>query len=114
MRERQGPFAVPGEHRLGVGQHGRSGGGVAGVTDGDIPRQVAEHSLIEDVGDQPHPAVRPRHAFPVDGYDPGGLLPPVLQAIETEIRDAGRVRDAGDADDATHRLVSLPCAGEVP
>src|SRR5207249_8503307 len=51
------------------------------------------------------------HAFPIQSHHPRGLLPPMLQAIETEVGDAGCVGNAGDADDAAHFAVNLPCVG---
>jgi len=111
VRECQGPFAVAGEHRLSVGEDGGAGGGVAGVADRDVARQIAQDSLIEDVRDEPHAAVGSRHAFPIHSHHPRGLLPPMLQAVETEVCDAGCVGNAGDADDAAHFAVNLPCVG---
>ena len=108
VRERQRTFAVPGEHGLRVREHRRSSGGVAGVTDGDVPRQVGHDALAENVGDEPHTAMGSGHPFRVHRYDPGGLLPSMLQAVEAEVGDSRRVGDAGDTDDAAHRAGQSP------
>src|SRR5207247_1550426 len=73
----------------------------------DVPaRRVAAAQTNE-----PHAAVGSRHAFPIHRHHPAGLLPPVLQAIEAEVGDAGCVGNAGDADDAAHLSVSPPSVG---
>src|SRR3989441_922176 len=113
-RYREGPLAVTGEHRLGVGEHGGAGGRVPRVADRDVARQIVQHPFTEDVRDEPHAAVRAGDALTVHRHHPRRLLPAVLQAVEAEIGDAGCVGNAGDADDAAHPSVSLPCVGGSP
>ena len=109
--EGERPFAVAREHRLGVGQHGRARGRVAGVPDRDVTGQAAQDPFGEEIRDEAHAAVRPGFASGVQRDDAGRLLSPVLQAVQTQIRDAGRVGDTCNADDAAHVAFSLPCDG---
>ncbi len=84
---------------LGVDEHGGAGGGIAHVADGQMPRKLIQECRVEDLGHQPQ---APVHAdpFAVAGDDAAGLLAPVLEGVEAEVGDAGRVGVAVDAEDA--------------
>src|SRR2546430_3959539 len=82
-----------------------------GVPDGDVARKLAQDLLVEHVGDEPHSAVGACDALTVHSDDPGRLLAAVLQAVQAQVGDAGSVGNSGDADDAAHLVVSLPCDG---
>ena len=55
--------------------------------------------MVEDFGHQAQAPVL-AHAAAVAGDDAAGLLAPVLQGVEAEIGEPGRVRVAVDAEDA--------------
>ena len=84
---------------LGVDEHGGAGGGIAHVADGQIPRELIQDPGVEDLGHQPQ---APVHAdpFAVAGDDAAGLLAPVLEGVEAEIGDPGRVGMPVNAEDA--------------
>ena len=84
---------------LGVDEHGGAGGGIAHVADGQMPRELIQELRVEDLG---HQAQAPVHgdAFAVAGDDAAGLLAAVLEGVEAEEGDAGRVGVAVDAEDA--------------
>ena len=75
---------------LGVDEHGGAGGGIAHVADGQMPGEPIQDPGVEDLGHQPQ---APVHAdpFAVAGDDAAGFLAPVLEGVETEIGDPGRV-----------------------
>ena len=104
--DRQRPAAGGHVARLRVGQHGAAGRGVAGVAHGDVARQRGQDRFVEVLAHQPHAAVRAGVALPVDGDDARALLAAMLQGVEAEVGEPGRVRDPGDADDAAHALLS--------
>ena len=103
----EGAVVADGDHQtavlhhegLGVDEHGGAGGGIAHVADGQMTREPIQDSRVKDLGHQPQ---APVHADPgaVAGDDAAGLLAPVLQGVEAEIGDAGRVRVPVNAEDA--------------
>ena len=103
----EGAVVADGDHQtavlhhegLGVDEHGGAGGGIAHVADGQMPRQLIQDGGVEDLGHQPQ---APMHADPgaVAGDDAAGLLAPVLEGVEAEVGDAGRVRVPVNAEDA--------------
>ena len=99
---RDGDLALVAHHRkrLGVEQHGVAGGGVAGVTDGQIAGQFGQHVAGEDIGHMPHGLVGV-DLIAVRGADAGALLPAVLQGVETEVCQFGCLGVAVDGDHAT-------------
>ena len=84
---------------LGVDEHGGAGGGIAHVADGQVPRELIQDPGVEDLGHQPQ---APVHAdpFAVAGDDAAGLLAPVLEGVEAEIGEPGRVGMPVNAEDA--------------
>src|SRR3954463_9252702 len=76
------------EGRLGVLPRGGAGRGVAGVPDGEMAAKAAEGRLVEDLADQPEVLVDD-HGSTVGDGDPGGLLPTVLQRVQTEVGQLG-------------------------
>ena len=103
----QGAVVADGDHQtavlhhegLGVDEHGGAGGGIAHVADGQMTRELIQDGRVEDLGHQPQ---APVHADPgaVAGDDAAGLLAPVLEGIEAEIGEPGRVRVPVNAEDA--------------
>jgi hypothetical protein len=69
------------------------------VADGQMPRELIQNFGVEDLGHQPQ---APVHADPgaVAGDDAAGLLAPVLEGVEAEVGNAGRVRVPVNAEDA--------------
>ncbi len=104
----EGAAASVGDARLGVGEHRAAGGGIPGVAHRHVTRQPAQDRLVEVLGDQPHAAMRPGHPVAIHRDDAGALLAPVLQGVEAEIGETGRVGNAGHADDAAHAVMPPP------
>src|SRR5436309_15729441 len=67
--------------------------------------------LVEDLRHVAHAAVADE-GLPVRGHDARRLLPPVLEGVEAQVRDGGRLRMAEDTDDAALlvELVEHPAA----
>ena len=63
------------------------------------PGSVSRNRLVEDLGHQPHAPVL-ADVLAVAGDDAAGLLAPVLQGIEAEVGQPGRLGMAVDAEDA--------------
>ena len=87
------------QQRLGVQLVAVTRRRVADVPDGRVPGQRGEHALVEDVGHVPHRAVHP-HAGAVRRGDARALLPAVLQGVNPEVSEVGRLRVPEDAEDA--------------
>ena len=79
----------------------RSRGRVAHVPDRVLAAQAREDLLVEHLADQAE-ILDDRDLTVVAHGDPGALLPPMLQRIEAEVREARNVRPRRvDAEDAT-------------
>jgi hypothetical protein len=102
VREGERAAVVVHEPGLRVGQDGAAGGGVAGVADGEVATELMQHLRAEHVVDQAHAAVRPGLAVLLDRHHPGGLLPAVLQRVEAQVHELGRVPHAAHAEDPAH------------
>jgi hypothetical protein len=76
--------------RLGVLPVARTGGGVAGVADGEVPAQRGEGGLVEHLGDQAELLVD-HDGGAVGHRHPGGLLAAVLERVQTEVGQLGDV-----------------------
>ena len=101
-----------GEQRLDVAQHGFAGSGIAVMAECRIPRQRGYDGLgIEVITDMAKAAVGKKLPG-VMGYDTGGLLPPVLQGMQSQHRIGGGIRAADDAEDAAF-LVKLVTVGGI-
>jgi hypothetical protein len=74
-----------------------TGGRISIMADGAGAFELAQHVLVEDVRDQPHPAMRDER-LAVGRHDTGGLLPAMLQAVEPEVREVGGLRMPVDAE----------------
>ena len=117
----EGAVVADGDHQtavlhhegLGVDEHGGAGGGIAHVADGQMPRELIQDCGVEDLGHQPQ---APVHAdpFAVAGDDAAGFLAPVLEGVEAEVGDAGRVRVPVDAEDAAVFFGAIILADDCP
>ena len=94
------PVRAVDEHRLGVLDAARPGRRVADVADGDVADQRGELGLVEAVVDLAH---RPRQQHPVavGARDARALLSAMLQRVEAEVGEIGRLGMPEDAEDAT-------------
>src|SRR5919107_5182414 len=99
--------AATAELGLGVLPGSRAGRRVADVAEGQVPGlEGREARSVEDLRDEPHVAHRGR-ALPVGDGDARGLLAPVLEGVESEIRALGKLSRelAGvEAEDAARLL----------
>ena len=88
------------EQRLHVAQDRLAGGRIAIVADRGATRQAVDHlAAREGVADQAH-APLGMEAGAVERHDAGRLLAAMLQRVQPERRDRGRVRMAEDAEHA--------------
>ena len=86
-----------GDDGLGVFEGAGAGGRIADMADGAGAGQFGEFLFVEDLGDKAHAVMALELAFLVAGDDdPGAFLAAVLQGIEPEKGDFGRVRMAED------------------
>jgi hypothetical protein len=89
-----------GEHRLDVADAAAAGRGIAGVADGHVAGQALDEvGAGEGVADVAHVAFGVE-AVAVEGGDAAGLLAAMLQGMQAQGRDGGRVARAEDAEDA--------------
>jgi len=92
---------------LRVADHAATGGGIAGVSDGDVPAQRGDLFLTKDLADQTHLTVQ-EELPAIDDRDAGTLLPAMLQSEEAEIGDTGNILSGSvDAKDATRLMGTL-------
>ena len=62
------------------------------MADRHVARQVASVDLVEGLADEPHAAVRAAASPSASTrHDAGALLAPVLQRVEAEVGEPGRV-----------------------
>ena len=107
-----------GEQRLDVAKKRAAGSRIAHVADRGITFQPG-HDLFraEDVADQPERSVGVEVAAVV-GDDAGRFLAPVLQGVQAQRCQGGRVRVAEDGEDAAlvaHAVGVIPgCVGHGP
>ena len=88
------------EQRLHVAQDRLAGGRIAIVADRGAPRQAVDHlAARERIADQAH-APLGMEPGAVERHDAGRLLAAMLQCVQPERRDRGRVRMAEDAEHA--------------
>ncbi len=73
---------------LGVAPGARTGGGVAGVADGQVPVERGQRAVVEGVGHQAH-VLHHGDGVPVAHGHAGGFLAPVLQGVEAEVGQVG-------------------------
>ena len=90
VRERQGAVRRGPQGGLRIGPVGGARGGVPGVAHGQVPLEGVEGGLVEDLGHEPHVLVD-RDPLAVRGGDARGLLPAVLQRVETVVGQLGDV-----------------------
>ena len=89
-----------GEQRLHIAQDGFAGGGIADMADRRIAGQAVDHrALGEGIADQAEPAFGVE-ALAVEGDDAAGFLATMLERVQAERGDGGRVRVAENAEDA--------------
>src|SRR5207237_4175769 len=69
------------------------------VPDRSAAGQTAERLLSEDIRDEAHGLVQ-MDGGAVPGCDAGGFLPAVLQGMDAQIREIGRLRVSEDPDHA--------------
>src|SRR5215831_7476882 len=99
------------EQRLHVAQDGLSGGRVAHVAHRRHAGQALDHLPAgEIVADEPQPPFR-MESLAIERDDAGGFLPAVLESVQAERGDRGRVRVAEYTEDPA--LFTQPVAVEV-
>ena len=87
------------EEGLRVVEAALAGRRVARVPDGQMAGEPLERGFVERVGDVPHRARR-AHALAVGRDDAGAFLPTVLQGVQPEVGEVGRLGVPEDAEDA--------------
>ena len=111
MADREAAAVELGEQRLHVAQDGLAGGRVAHVADRRGAGQALDHLAAgEVVADQAHPALG-MEALAVERDDAGRLLAAVLERVQAERGDRGRVRMPEYAEDAA--LFTQPVAVKI-
>src|SRR5262245_36078621 len=78
------------------------------MADRDVARESREHRFTKDIGYESHAAMRAGHSGPIDSHHARRLLAAVLQAVEPQICDTGRVGHVRYADDPAHRFGQSP------
>jgi hypothetical protein len=101
VNDGQRPHGGLDDNRLGIEQRARAGGRIAGVTYGPLAVEPSESATTEDIGHMAHSPVNV-DPLPIPGDDTGALLAAVLEGVETQIGEVGRVFVAIDAKDAAH------------
>src|SRR5207302_8681170 len=102
-----------GRDRLGVPRLRSTGRRVPHVTDGAMPGQPSQALRAEYVGHPAHGLLNVE-LLAVGGRDARGLLPAMVEGVETEVGDVGRFRMIPDAEHATFvvELVVTPRDGQ--
>ncbi len=76
------------------------------------PRAIGPRTLVgEDVVDEPHPLLETK-LLAVARDDPGGLLAPVLQSVEAEVGEVGRLGMAEDPEQAAFVVEAIVVYGD--
>jgi hypothetical protein len=70
------------------------------MSDSATTLQLGQRVHVENFGDQAHALVLDDGLIAID-RNPAAFLPPVLQGIETEIRQCGRIRMSTNAKQTT-------------
>ena len=116
MRHREATELEIRVQRLDVAQDGVAGGGVAVVADGDGTAQGRhDPGIAEIVANEAHALVRVE-ALAVVADDAGRLLAAVLQGVQAQGGDGGRVRHIPDTEDAAflmQRIVAVRGEGHA-
>ena len=100
MGDREAAGLEFGEQRLDVAQRRLAGGRIADMADGGRARKpVDDGGAGEVVADQALAALR-MESLAVEGDDARRLLPAMLQGVQAERDDRGRVGMAENAEDA--------------
>ena len=99
VAERERPVHAVDDDRLRIRELAVSGGGVAHVTDGLGPWQLRQGVLVERLVDMPH-CLRVADPHTVGRRNAGALLAPVLQGVESEIRQVGSLGMSVDPEHA--------------
>lgn len=99
MRERESAARVLDHQRLAVADRRRSSRRVAVMPNRAGAFELLDDRVVENVGDQPHPAMRDER-LAVRRNDSGRLLPAMLLRVEPEVREVGRLRMPVDAEHA--------------
>src|SRR5262249_16459392 len=93
---------------LGVAQMGRTGGRVAGVADGDVPRPLGPILFSENLGDQPHAAMDMEFPLRVERDDAGAFLAAMLQRVKAVTGEFGRLGMAENAENSAVMFRIVP------
>jgi hypothetical protein len=111
MADREAAGVELGEQRLHVAQDGFAGGGIAHMPDRRHAGQPIDHlAAREGVADQAQLPLG-MEAAAVEGDDAGGLLPAMLERMQPERRDGGRIGVAENAENAA--FLAQPVAVEI-
>ena len=107
---RQGDLALVALHHDGlrVQQRRVAGGGVARVTDGKRAGKASQDVGVEDVGDQAHRLVQ-LQLLAVGRGDARRFLPAMLQGVQAQVSELGRLRMAVDGHHATFFAKLVGC-----
>src|ERR1700730_4331713 len=93
-------FVAVDHNGLGIEQSLVAGSRVARVTDSETAGELREHAGLEDFFDLAHCAVEVELRA-VAGDNAGGLLPAMLECVQTKIGKVGRLGMAEHAEDTT-------------
>ena len=96
--------------RLGVLEMACAAGRIADMADGGAARELGQHVDIEDVGHEPHAPMNVKR-LPVGGDDAGRLLAAVLERVESQVDEVGRLVVLAQRPDSKDAAV---LAGLVP
>jgi hypothetical protein len=100
VADRQAAAIELGEQRLHVAQDGLAGGGVAHVAHCRHAGQTLDHLPAREVVAHEAQAPLGMEPFAVERDDARRLLPAMLESMQAERGDGGRVRMPEDAEDA--------------
>ena len=107
----QGSLDIPQRQRLGVLPAGPARGGIAHMAHRHGPVQPVQDRLVKHLPHQSRVLVI-GHLPVIDGGDAAGLLPPVLEGVQTIIGGAGAV--SGWVIDAEHAALLMKLHGNTP
>ena len=111
MADREAAGIEFGEQRLDVAQHRLAGGRIAHMADRDGAGQpIDDLAAREGVADEAEPALG-MEPVAVEGDDAGRLLAAMLQRVQAERRDGGRIGMSVDAEYAA--FFAQPVAVEI-
>ena len=109
MAQGERSLGVVHQKRLGVFDVGLPRSGIAVVPDGDAALEFGDALFRKNIGYEPH-ADLAVHPVPIGGHDARAFLSSVLQGVETEIRQVGRLGMSVYPEDAAFffRMVIYP------